>query len=105
MFLPQGFHSRNILAPWLLSVLCVLSFSGCTQQIAPIQPVAEFCATQMDCEDGTRCHQGYCLTVPLTCDGNGQLGPGEACDDGNEVDEDGCTRDCQLAACGDGILR
>ncbi len=36
--------------------------------------------------------------------GDGTLDPGEACDDGNTVDGDGCQADCTLpmAACGDG---
>jgi cysteine-rich repeat protein len=56
--------------------------------------------------------------LPATC-GNGQLDPGEECDDGNAYDGDGCTRLCQIEcssesgpcpaspgrtpACGDGI--
>src|SRR5262245_55260467 len=35
--------------------------------------------------------------------GDGIVGPGEACDDGNAVDEDACTSVCELARCGDGI--
>ena len=29
----------------------------------------------------------------------------EACDDGNLQDRDGCTSQCELAACGDALLR
>ena len=29
----------------------------------------------------------------------------EACDDGNEVRTDGCTDECVVARCGDGIVR
>jgi cysteine-rich repeat protein len=36
--------------------------------------------------------------------GNGQLEAGEACDDGNQVDNDACTNVCKLASCGDGII-
>jgi cysteine-rich repeat protein len=37
--------------------------------------------------------------------GNGVVEAGEGCDDGNLIREDGCTAYCQIAACGDGILR
>ncbi|RMG93971.1 MAG: hypothetical protein D6705_17385 [Deltaproteobacteria bacterium] len=36
--------------------------------------------------------------------GNGILEEGEACDDGNLVDADGCEADCTLPACGNGIV-
>jgi cysteine-rich repeat protein len=36
--------------------------------------------------------------------GNGELDNDEACDDGNRVDTDACTNDCQPAACGDNIV-
>ena len=37
--------------------------------------------------------------------GNGVVEGDEACDDANADPSDGCTNDCALAACGDGILR
>jgi len=36
--------------------------------------------------------------------GDGILQPGEECDDGNNVDGDGCQADCTNPRCGDGIL-
>lgn len=36
--------------------------------------------------------------------GDGQLDPGEACDDGNGVDDDGCQSDCTLPGCSDQVL-
>ena len=40
--------------------------------------------------------------------GNGEVEPGEQCDDGNQVSGDGCTEFCQIeeppAVCGDGVL-
>nr|WP_276603711.1 fibrinogen-like YCDxxxxGGGW domain-containing protein [Nannocystis pusilla] len=36
--------------------------------------------------------------------GDGEVGPGEGCDDGNTNDNDDCTNVCKPAACGDGIL-
>ena len=41
----------------------------------------------------------------LTRCGNGKPNVGEACDDGNQSDNDGCTNACVLARCGDGITR
>jgi cysteine-rich repeat protein len=52
------------------------------------------------------------FTIPITANdyptcvcGDGLVGPGEACDDGNTVNEDGCTNACTLPACGDGIVQ
>lgn len=36
--------------------------------------------------------------------GNGVVDSGEACDDGNDVDLDGCLASCQVATCGDGFV-
>ena len=33
------------------------------------------------------------------------LNGAEACDDGNDVDDDACTNGCQLPDCGDGIVQ
>jgi cysteine-rich repeat protein len=41
------------------------------------------------------CQQNVC--------GDGDKGPGEACDDGNQSNEDACTNVCKLATCGDGF--
>jgi cysteine-rich repeat protein len=56
--------------------------------------------------------QGEVLQVGLALEplgvrgfcGDGNLDPGEECDDGNREDRDGCTNGCQCARCGDGIL-
>ena len=37
--------------------------------------------------------------------GNGAMDPGEACDDGNADNRDGCTTACRLAGCGDGYVQ
>jgi cysteine-rich repeat protein len=47
------------------------------------------------------CDQG---TVGAGVCGDGELDPGEECDDGNTVDEDACTASCHKARCGDGIV-
>ncbi len=36
--------------------------------------------------------------------GNGEVGPGEDCDDGNSSNEDDCLNNCQSAGCGDGFV-
>ena len=37
--------------------------------------------------------------------GNGSIEAGEACDDGNQINTDGCTLACTMATCGDGTMR
>ena len=41
---------------------------------------------------------------PTTCDNDGIKEEGEACDDGNEVNTDGCLTTCKLADCGDSYV-
>ena len=41
---------------------------------------------------------------PPLC-GNGELDPGEACDDGDVDNSDSCLEDCTLATCGDGFMQ
>jgi cysteine-rich repeat protein len=36
--------------------------------------------------------------------GDGAVGPGEECDDGNAIDGDGCDSNCTVTACGNGIV-
>jgi cysteine-rich repeat protein len=42
--------------------------------------------------------------VAVAACGDGVIGPGEACDDGNATDGDGCDHDCSVSACGNGIV-
>ena len=74
------------------------------------------CAGHVDCPSGAICDlgSGFCLrsqfpppmttttTVPEGC-GDGVIGAGELCDDGNALWHAGlaCRRDCTLVACGD----
>jgi len=37
--------------------------------------------------------------------GDGIVDPGEACDDGNAIDTDGCSNICRAPACGDGTVQ
>lgn len=83
--------------------LCLLS--GCGLGIAPIDKSVEPCVADADCAAGWLCHEDHCLRPPAACNGDGWRNPSEECDDGNQVDEDGCTNNCRIARCGDGILR
>ena len=59
-------------------------------------PGEEDCACNEGvCNDGLACVDGTC--VVLLC-GNGELDPGEDCDDDNTVDSDGCDNDCTISA-------
>ncbi len=58
---------------------------------------------ELPCSDGNDCTLDSCATgqgclfTPITpCCGNGDKEGGEACDDGNDVDDDGCRNDCTL---------
>jgi cysteine-rich repeat protein len=44
-------------------------------------------------------------TCTINVCGDGYVGPGEACDDGNDSDEDLCTTLCEVASCGDGAVQ
>jgi cysteine-rich repeat protein len=56
----------------------------------------------VDCADPDCADDPACLIPPC---GNGVLDPGEECDDGNVIDGDGCSSQCQLEPrCGDGTL-
>lgn len=41
---------------------------------------------------------------PPRC-GDGKVDPGEACDDGNQIEMDGCTSRCAVPTCGDGVVQ
>ena len=43
--------------------------------------------------------------APMGICGDGTLDPGEQCDDGSNENGDGCSVDCSLEFCGDGILQ
>ena len=75
---------------------CESDYSGCTADIEcdeedPFAPVNPYCTYQCDYK-------------PPVC-GNGILEDGEECDDGNNVDGDGCDANCQNEECGDGIIQ
>lgn len=52
------------------------------------------CAIDETCDGDLVCAGGLCqAAAPVTC-GDGVVDPGEVCDDGNDVDHDGCTKLC-----------
>ncbi len=54
-------------------------------------PAAESDTDGEPCGDNASCHEGTCLEH--SC-GNGVMQGDEVCDDGNQEDQDGCTRQC-----------
>ncbi|HMG52607.1 MAG TPA: DUF4215 domain-containing protein, partial [Kofleriaceae bacterium] len=92
-----------------VAVACViLGLVACSARPAAL-PVQEDCAAPGD-EDGNGladCADPACAawaTCQAVC-GNGIITAGEACDDGNAIDGDGCDHNCTLtAACGNGII-
>jgi len=51
------------------------------------------------------CGEGYvCRENTCTLCGNGVVDAGEACDDGNTYEEDGCTSTCELNECADNVI-
>jgi cysteine-rich repeat protein len=54
---------------------------------------------RVDCDD-----EGCVFAVACSACGNGVVEDGEACDDGDRVDGDGCSARCLLERCGNGVL-
>ncbi|HMV65928.1 MAG TPA: DUF4215 domain-containing protein [Myxococcota bacterium] len=48
---------------------------------------------------------GSTTTIQVGECGDGVRGPGEQCDDGNLLNNDGCRNDCLLPVCGDGVVQ
>lgn len=69
------------------------------------------CVDGPDLPNGTSCEAstgevGECLSgecIALGLCGNGDIDPGEECDDGNDISSDSCTDECKNAFCGDDI--
>lgn len=59
---------------------------------------------QCDLGDMNR-DDGLCLSdCRINVCGDEHIGPGQPCDDGNEIDEDACSNDCELLTCLNGML-
>jgi cysteine-rich repeat protein len=58
-------------------------------------PWSDFCDPGLLCQHGVcDAEEGCLLETTLDCCGNGLVEAGEACDDGNDQDGDGCTAGC-----------
>lgn len=81
-----------------IELLPALALAGCLAPDASECPGGGVCPPGLACRmDGT---EQVC--VPPAC-GNGELDPGEGCDDGNNSSGDTCEADCRsMATCGDG---
>jgi cysteine-rich repeat protein len=87
---------------WAVSLIALaVEIAGCAT------PAVEECgATGVLCPSSTHCAaaQGICLPNTNTC-GDAHKDVGEACDDGNNLDGDGCSADCKSTeTCGNGTL-
>ncbi|MBY0276059.1 hypothetical protein K2Z84_11995 [Candidatus Binatia bacterium] len=63
------------------------------------QPTSRFTKNRTDLVNAA----GPTVPCQLTC-GDGILDPGEACDDHNVVNGDGCDANCTVTACGNGVV-
>lgn len=70
-------------------------------QVAACDGIAALGACEIAGVPGA-CRDDVC--IPIAC-GNRRVDPGEACDDGNAIDGDGCSATCASAeVCGNGVL-
>jgi cysteine-rich repeat protein len=91
----------------VLSVFVV----GCTSVVEFATPaeLGEQCGDGVDNDANgmTDCDDPSCATFPACTQlcGNGKLDPGEECDDGNRLPDDGCGPDCTIdEGCGNGVI-
>src|SRR3990167_8014597 len=75
----------------------IVATAGCASE-----PKAIECATGIICPEGTQCAAVQKICLLSSC-GNGLIDSGEACDDGNITEGDGCSASCRNEACGNGV--
>src|SRR5690606_17911315 len=67
-------------------------------------PESQTCASGIVCPIDSTCAANGEVCIYDDC-GDGELQPGELCDDGNKTDGDGCSSDCKsIEVCGDGVV-
>jgi len=66
-------------------------------------PGAIECATGIICPSGTSCAAVQQVCIVNNC-GNGLVDTGEACDDGNIMEGDGCSSSCKAEGCGNNLV-
>ncbi|UQA56276.1 DUF4215 domain-containing protein [Polyangium aurulentum] len=76
-----------------------LGYLPCVDEQLPEPETCVGGAVDEDCDGFVNEEGGACKCT------DGWLSVGEACDDGNEVNDDLCSNDCKVAACGDGVLQ
>ena len=91
----NGFHAAGNLCENDIQACTVTGGSG-TQQW---NGTAFAACVATSCTAGYSLLSGSCVEVGC---GNSVVEAGEACDDGNSINTDGCTSACALPACGDG---
>lgn len=97
--------TSRLLLPFQLAC-AILIFGAAVLPLACFQPTSVTCESGLVCPSGTRCSADGtdCIRdVPNAC-GDNVVGEGEACDDGNVTNGDGCSRDClSNEVCGNGV--
>ena len=92
----------------LVLLLCVGACSDDTQQTSEPPPGDESTTSDESTSSPTTTEidatEDPTTGVAPLC-GNGELDPGEACDDGDVDNTDGCLANCTLATCGDGFVQ
>lgn len=117
--LPMGIHELQVGSPALDAADASIAAALATDQrgiARPIGAAADIGAVEAGCGDGS-------LNAGETCDDGGESATcnvdcteaacgdsvinataGESCDDGNANSGDGCSGDCRVEACGNGVL-
>src|SRR5512142_2040163 len=86
---------RRLWVPAL--ALAALAVTGCNKE-----PAALTCPTGVYCPAGARCATDQAICIFNSCGDHVREGE-EACDDGNNLDGDGCSADCMSdETCGNG---
>ncbi|MEZ4365468.1 MAG: hypothetical protein R2939_04160 [Kofleriaceae bacterium] len=82
--------------------VCAPAGGACVDpaQVAACDQRAEGATCTLPGIGAGQCRDGLCVVAGC---GDGVVDPGEACDDGNQVADDGCTNACALPTCGDGV--
>jgi cysteine-rich repeat protein len=100
---PQSFiQPENVNPPYYARgdvSLFGMPVDACTNEDSPADPGT----IGLD-NDGNLLYESDDPACPPVGCGDGTLDLGEDCDDGNNVDGDGCRGDCTLEICGDGTL-
>jgi cysteine-rich repeat protein len=68
--------------------------------VGQCEGVQKVCEADEPCVDAYCAENGVCVDeIEGSCCGNGEIDPGETCDDGNQNDGDGCPANCLQGSC------